>query len=77
MILRFSPQPDSSHSQIFRKLVRKKLNQTCPQASPESNGLPLEPSSVARPLHYRLSQARPNQCNLSFKYVFRPRKMKG
>jgi hypothetical protein len=30
MILRFSPQPDSPHSQIFRKAGQKKLNQTDP-----------------------------------------------
>jgi hypothetical protein len=30
MILRFSLQPDSPHSQIFRKAGQKKLNQTGP-----------------------------------------------
>jgi hypothetical protein len=30
MILRFSSQPDSLHSQIFRKAGQKKLNQTAP-----------------------------------------------
>jgi hypothetical protein len=33
MILRFSPQPDSSHSQIFRKAGQKKAEPNSPLSS--------------------------------------------